>query len=100
MPERNITRYGVSLTALIVAPSITDFLAFIRGKMDLLGTLLDSFEPFLKSPPGKIFFVLLISNPVTSFAVILSGILFGLVPMIAVASNGYLPGGPIYNCSP
>jgi uncharacterized membrane protein SpoIIM required for sporulation len=99
MPERNFTRYGFSLTALVVASSITDFLALIQEKMDLLGILLDAFQPCLTSPPWKMFFVFLISNSVTSFAVVLSGIFFGLVSMIAVASNGYILGESVYNCS-
>ena len=35
---------------------------------------------------------ILLNNSVKSFAVLLSGILFGLVPLIAVATNGYILG--------
>jgi stage II sporulation protein M len=92
MPERNITRYVVSLTVLFIAASLTGFLAPIPGKIDLLGTLMDSFEPFLTLPPWKMFFVILLNNSAKSFVVLLSGILFGLVPLIAVATNGYILG--------
>ncbi|NNG47342.1 MAG: hypothetical protein HKM86_09570, partial [Deltaproteobacteria bacterium] len=92
MPERNIPRYVVSLTAVFIAAFLTGFLAPIPGKMDLFGTLMDSFEPFLTLPPWKMFFVILLNNSVKSFAVLLAGILFGLVPLIAVSINGYILG--------
>ena len=38
------------------------------------------------------FFFILLNNSVKLFAVLLSGILFGLVPLIAVATNGYILG--------
>jgi stage II sporulation protein M len=92
MPERNIPRYVVILTALFVSASLTGFFAPIPGKRELLGTLFDSYAPFLTLPPWKIFFVILLNNSTKSFAVLLSGILFGLVPLIAVATNGYILG--------
>ena len=92
MPERNIARYVFFLTVLFIAASLTGFIAPIPGKVDLLGLLMDSFEPFLTLPPWKMFFVILLNNSAKSFAVLLSGILFGLVPLIAVATNGYILG--------
>ena len=38
------------------------------------------------------FFFILLNNSVKSFAVLLSGILFGLISLIAVATNGYILG--------
>ena len=38
------------------------------------------------------FFFVLLNNSAKSFAVLLSGILFGIVPLIAVATNGYILG--------
>jgi stage II sporulation protein M len=38
------------------------------------------------------FFAILLNNSAKSFAVLLSGILFGLVPLLAVATNGYILG--------
>ena len=90
MPERNIPRYVVSLAALFVLAFMTGFLAPIPGNLDLLGTLMDTIEP--SSPPWKMFFVILLNNSAKSFAILLSGILFGLVPLIAVATNGYVLG--------
>jgi stage II sporulation protein M len=58
--------------------------------MELFGTLIDAFEPFLTLPPWKMFFVILLNNSAKSFVVLLSGILFGLVPLIAIATNGYI----------
>ena len=92
MPERNIIWYVVSLTALFFAAFLTGFLAPIPEKMDLFGTLMDSFEPFLALSPWKMFFVILLNNSAKSFAILLSGILFGLVPLIAVSVNGYVLG--------
>ena len=40
----------------------------------------------------ELFFFILLNNSVKSFAVLLSGILFGLTPLIAVAANGYILG--------
>ena len=60
--------------------------------MDLFVTLMDAFEPILTLPPWKMFFVILLNNSAKSFAILLSGILFGLVPLIAVATNGYVLG--------
>jgi len=92
MPERNIIRYVVSLTAVFVAAFLLGFYAPIPGKRELLGKLLDSYVPFLTLSPWKMFFVILLNNSAKSFAVLLSGILFGLVPLIAVATNGYILG--------
>jgi stage II sporulation protein M len=92
MPERNIARHIVSLTGLFFVAFLLGCFAPIPGKMDLLGTLLDSFEPFLTLPLWKIFFVILLNNSAKSLAVLLSGILFGLIPLIAVATNGYILG--------
>ena len=58
----------------------------------MLGTLLSSYLPFLKLPPWKMFFAILLNNSAKSFAVLLSGILFGLVPLLAVVANGYILG--------
>ena len=92
MPERNIPRYVVFLFSLFVASALLGFFAPIPGKLDLLGTLLDSFRAFLTLSPWKLFFVILLNNSAKSFAVLLSGILFGLVPLLAVSTNGYILG--------
>ena len=92
MPERNIPRHVISLTAFFVTAFLTGFLVPIPGKMELLGTLKDSLEPYLTLSPWKMFFFILLNNSVKSFAVLLSGILFGLTPLIAVAANGYILG--------
>ena len=77
---------------LFVAASLLGFLAPIPGKRELLGKLLDSYVPFLTLSPWKMFFVILLNNSAKSFAVLLSGSLFGLVPLLAVATNGYILG--------
>jgi len=92
MPERNIPRYVVSLMALFIAAFLTGFLAPLPGKMGLFGALKKAFEPFLTLPPWKMFFAILLFNSAESFTVLLSGILFGIVPLIAVATNGYILG--------
>jgi len=92
MPERNIPRYVVILSALFVTSCLLGFLAPIPGKLDLLGTLKDAFEPFLTLHPWKMFFFILLNNSAKSFAILLSGILFGLVPLVTVATNGYVLG--------
>jgi uncharacterized membrane protein SpoIIM required for sporulation len=92
MPERNIPRYFVSLMALFVTAFLTRFLAPLPGKMGLFGALKKVFEPFLTLPSWKMFFVILLCNSAESFAVLLSGILFGIVPLIAVSTNGDILG--------
>jgi stage II sporulation protein M len=92
MLERNIPRHVVSLTGLFVGTFLAGFLAPIPGKRELLGTLMNSLLPFLTLPAWKMFFAILLNNSAKSFAVLLSGILFGLVPLIAVAVNGYILG--------
>ena len=80
------------LFSVFVAATLAGFYAPIPGKRELLGTLLDSYVPFLTLPPWKMFFVILLNNSAKSFAILLSGILFGLVPLIAVATSGYILG--------
>jgi stage II sporulation protein M len=92
MTERNIPRYAVCLAALFVAAFLAGLFAPIPGKRDLLRTLMDSFAPVLALPPWKMFFVILLNNSAKSFAIFLSGILFGLVPLIGIATNGYILG--------
>jgi stage II sporulation protein M len=90
MPERNIPLYIVSLTGLFFGAFLAGFFAPIPGKLDLIGTVKDTFKPLLTLPPWKMFFVLLLNNSAKSFAILLSGILFGLVPLVAIATNGYV----------
>lgn len=92
MPERNITRYVAFLTALFFAAFLLGFLAPIPGKMDLLGELKASLEPYAALPPVKMFLFILFNNSVKTFVVLVLGILFGLLPLIAVATNGYILG--------
>ena len=92
MPERNIPRYVVILTALFVASCLAGFFVPILGKLDLLGTLMDSFKPFLTLPPWKLFLAILLNNSVKSFVILLTGIMFGFIPLLAVATNGYILG--------
>ena len=92
MTERNIPRYAVYLAALFVAAFLAGLLAPIPGKRDLLGTLMDSYGPVLALPPWKMFLVILLNNSAKSFAIFLSGILFGLIPLVAIATNGYILG--------
>jgi stage II sporulation protein M len=92
MPERNIPRYVVILSALFFASCLTGFLAPIPGKGEMLGTLLNSYLPFLTLASWKMFFAILLNNSAKSFAILLSGILFGVIPLIAVATNGYILG--------
>ncbi len=88
MPARNIPRYVVILSVLFFASCLLGFFAPIPGKLELLGMLMDSFKPFLSVPPWKMFFMILLNNSAKSFAILLSEILFGLVPFLAVATNG------------
>ena len=92
MPERNIPRYCVILTALFVAATLAGFYAPMPGKKELLGDLMASFGPFLELSPWRMFFFLLLNNSVKSFLVMLAGILFGLIPVFAVATNGIILG--------
>lgn len=92
MPERSISRYVVILTVLFVGSCLLGFYAPIPWRLDLFGTLKDFFAPFLTLPPWKMFLAILLNNTTVSFFVLLSGILFGLVPLLAVAINGYILG--------
>jgi stage II sporulation protein M len=92
MTERNIPRYVVILTTVFVAATLAGYFAPITGKRELLGYLMASLGPYLKSSPWKMFFFILLNNSVKSFMVMLAGILFGLIPVFAVATNGYILG--------
>lgn len=92
MPERNIPRYVLILSVLFVTAFLFGFFAPIPGKLGLFGEFKDAFEPILSLSPWKMFFLILLFNSAESFAVLLSGILFGIVPLIAVATNGYTLG--------
>jgi stage II sporulation protein M len=92
MNERNILLHVVILSALFFAACLLGFFAPIPGKREMLGDLMASLGPYLKLSPWKIFFFLLLNNSVKSFMVMLAGILFGLVPLIAIVTNGYILG--------
>lgn len=96
MLERNIPRYVVFLTAIFVAAFLLGFLAPIPGKMDLLVKVKALFEPYAELPPGKMFLIILFNNSVKTFTVLVLGILFGLLPLIAVATNGYILGSYLF----
>jgi stage II sporulation protein M len=92
MPERNVLRYCVILTALFVVAALAGFYAPIPGKREMLGYLMASLGPYLELSPWKMFFFILLNNSAKSFMVMLAGILFGLIPVLAVATNGYILG--------
>lgn len=73
MPERNIPRYCVILTALFVAATLAGFYAPIPGKRELLGDLMASFGPFLELSPWRMFF--LVAFPLFVFAALIETIL-------------------------
>ena len=92
MPERNIIRYVVSLTALFFVAFLAGFLAPIPDKIELLRELQAFLGPYLTLPSVKMFLFILFNNSVKAFVVLVLGILFGLLPLIAVAANGYVLG--------
>jgi uncharacterized membrane protein SpoIIM required for sporulation len=92
MPERNIPRYVVILSSLFVASCLLGFFAPIPGKRELIGDLMASFGPYIELSHWKMFFFLLLNNSVKCFLVMLAGILFGLIPVLAVGTNGYILG--------
>jgi stage II sporulation protein M len=92
MPGRNIVRYVIFLTALFVAAFLAGLVAPIPGKRELLGDLKASLEAYATLPPVKMFAFILFNNSVKTFVVLVLGILFGVLPLIAVATNGYLLG--------
>jgi hypothetical protein len=67
MPERNIPRNVVILTAVFVAAFLDGFYAPIPGKRELLGYLMASLGPYLKLSPWEMSFFILLNNSVKSF---------------------------------
>ncbi|MGA7105355.1 MAG: stage II sporulation protein M [Candidatus Deferrimicrobiaceae bacterium] len=96
MPERNIPRYVICLTVLFFAALLAGFLAPIPGKMDLLVKVKALFEPYAELPPVKMFLFILFNNSIKTFTVLVLGILFGVLPLIAVATNGYILGAYLF----
>lgn len=92
MPDRALTRCIIAVSLLFIIASLTGYLVPLRLKEGMAGDLSHILAPLKElSPPAVLLFIFL-NNALKGLIAILLGCLFGVVPIIFVAGNGYLLG--------
>lgn len=91
-PGRALRSYILILSLIFSAFFITGTVApapFRQSGVDALQLLQDSYRGI---GGGKLYFALLVRNVMVSIMIMVSGVLFGIVPVFSMASNGLLLG--------
>ena len=92
--------YLFSLRKYILVSALVLFVSIILGFFlpDKLGFMVsDSANSFAGSPSITLFFTILVNNFIALGLVILTGFLFGVLPLIVMALNGFMIGAVAYN---
>jgi len=92
LPEPAIRPYVFFLSAFIVV-------AFVAGMLappSIRGGLTDAFmlatEPYWNQAGGAVFLFILMNNLIATILTLILGVVFGILPMVAVGFNGFLLG--------
>jgi len=92
LPEPAVRPYLIILTALFVVA----FLAGMLAPPSIRGGLVDVFEmatePYTNQSGGVLFLLILLNNIIATILIVSLGVVFGILPVIGVVSNGFLLG--------
>jgi stage II sporulation protein M len=92
LPEPAIRPYLVYLAALFVAGVLAGILSPSPFRHQVAEGLLEFLEPFQNMAGGELFLLILVNNMIETLFMLLFGILFGILPVLSVATNGFLLG--------
>lgn len=92
LPESAIRPHLFFLAALFVVAFVAGALApsWVRG--GLVGAFRIATEPYTTQSGGGIFLFILLNNLIATWLMLLLGVAFGILPIVAVGFNGFLLG--------
>jgi stage II sporulation protein M len=92
LPEPAIRPYLAYLAALFVAGILVGILSPPAIRQQVAEGLLEFLEPFQNRDGGELFLLIMVNNTIATFFMLLFGVLFGILPVLSVAANGFLLG--------
>lgn len=92
LPEPTIRPYLIYLAALFIAGILTGILSPPEFRNHVAKGLQEFMQPFQNRGGGELFLLILVNNTIETLFMLLFGILFGILPVLSVAANGFLLG--------
>jgi stage II sporulation protein M len=92
LPERAIRPYLVYLAALFAAGILAGILSPPAFRDHIVKEFQELMEPYRNFAGGQIFLLILVNNTIETLFMLLFGVLFGILPVLSVAGNGFLLG--------
>jgi stage II sporulation protein M len=92
MPESSARPQILAVVLLFAASAAAGFLVPAPGSVRTFEELRTLLAPYGALPAGRMFLFILANNALKSFAVLAGGVLFGILPLLAAAANGYFLG--------
>ncbi len=93
--KSRIFGYSVLLFVILIISAYAGFIHAEKnpGKArDVFEKLRNEFEPILNLPVYLLPFAIFANNAIKSFLLVFSGVIFGIIPVLFVAYNGYIIG--------
>lgn len=92
MSDRAVVPYLLLLGVLFAAAFLGGMHAPLPVRQQVTEALQAVGEPYRDMAGGTLFFYILVHNVMASLLLLASGLLYGVVPVLAVASNGFVLG--------
>jgi stage II sporulation protein M len=92
MSDRAVVPYLLALCALFAATFLGGMFAPLSVRQQVTDALQVVGEQYRDLAGGALFFYILIHNVMASLLLLASGLLYGIVPVLAVGSNGFVLG--------
>src|SRR5512139_3428249 len=92
MSDRAVVPYLLVLSALFAAAFLAGNVAPPSVRHQVTEALQVVGEPYRDLAGGTLFFYILVHNVMASLLLLASGLLYGIVPVLAVGSNGFVLG--------
>ena len=90
--DRTIKPYILVLALIFVAAFLTGTLAPDSVRNDVTKAFQLVADSFRELAGGTLFFLILFNNVMASILILVSGVFIGIVPILAIASNGFILG--------
>lgn len=90
--SRSIKPCLLIVSGIFVAGFLVGYFVPVPGKLEFFGEFAEAHGPYGDLTPFWLFFAILANNASKSFLLMLSGILFGILPVGSALVNGYILG--------
>ncbi len=92
LPEPAVRPYLGYLAALFAAGILAGILSPPPFRRRIAEGFLEMMEPLQNRAGGELFLLILVNNTIETLFMVLFGVLFGILPVLSVATNGFLLG--------